>query len=90
MTGPHGVVQALTFEGPGFLRYQVRILVGTAMEVGLGRRPVASIPDLLARGPEGARDEAGRTAPPDGLYLVSVGYEPRERGVLGQGLPPSS
>ena len=72
--GPHGTVHAVTIEGPGFLRYQIRIMMGTALEVGLGRRELATIPELLARGPGGTREEAGRTAPPDGLYLVSVRY----------------
>lgn len=74
MVGPHGTVHAVTVAGPGFLRYQIRIMVGTALEVGLGKRDVATIPELLALGPAGTRDAAGRTAPPDGLYLVAVRY----------------
>lgn len=77
METPHGPVHAVTLEGPGFLRYQIRIMVGTALEVGAGKRELSSIADLLARGPDGSRDDAGRTAPPDGLYLVAVRYGPR-------------
>jgi tRNA pseudouridine38-40 synthase len=46
-------------------------IVGTLVEVGRGKRPPASVKDILA-----ARDrrEAGRTAPAHGLYLVSVEY----------------
>jgi len=64
---------AITFEisGEGFLRHMVRSLAGTLVEVGQGRRPVDDVARLLAA-PE--RAEAGRTAPPHGLFLVSVLY----------------
>lgn len=61
----------IEFEGRGFLRYQIRIMVGTAIEVGLGRRSIAQVQQALA---VGERALAGRTAPPDGLYLVEVRY----------------
>jgi tRNA pseudouridine38-40 synthase len=49
----------------------VRNLVGTLLEVGLGRRPSDSIPELLE-----IRDRrwAGPTAPAAGLTLVRVDY----------------
>jgi tRNA pseudouridine38-40 synthase len=49
----------------------VRVLVGTMLEVGAGRRSVADFRRLLAGAP---RSEAGETAPPHGLYLESVKY----------------
>ncbi len=50
-----------------FLRHMVRTLVGTMVELG---------PDELAALLRGAsREQAGRTAPPWGLYLVSVAYD---------------
>ena len=63
----------LEFSGQGFLRYQIRIMVGTLLEIGLGKRPADDIPRILD-----ARDRsaAGRTALPDGLYLVAVRYPP--------------
>lgn len=64
-------VHHLEFVGPGFLRYQVRIMVGTLLEAGWGRRTPESITAALA---SGRREDAGRTAPPDGLYLVNVRY----------------
>lgn len=64
------------FIGRGFLRYQVRNMVGTLVQIGQGSRPADSIPQLLA-----ARDRklAGVTAPPHGLWLVwvEVGETPR-------------
>ena len=63
----------LVFEiaGTGFLRYMVRSLVGTMVEVGRGQRPASDMADLLAK-PD--RSAAGRTAPPHGLFLVTVSY----------------
>jgi tRNA pseudouridine38-40 synthase len=53
-------------EGSGFLWNMVRIMVGTLVEVGLGRFTADDVPKMLA-----ARDRraAGATAPPHGLYL---------------------
>ena len=64
-------VHHLEFEGPGFLRYQVRILTGTALDVGLGRRTLDDVRAALATG---ERARAGDTAPPHGLYLVRVDH----------------
>jgi tRNA pseudouridine38-40 synthase len=59
-------------EGTGFLKYMVRAVVGTLVEVGDGRRTPASLRDVLE-----SRDRAaaGPTAPPAGLYLVRVDYD---------------
>ena len=63
----------LVFEisGDGFLRHMVRSLAGTLVEAGLGRRPVEDLGRLLAC-PD--RAAAGRTAPPQGLFLTKVTY----------------
>ncbi len=57
-----------------FMRNMVRVLIGTQLEVAGGRRSLDSFKQLL-RG--GLRTEAGDTAPPHGLYLESVSYNPR-------------
>lgn len=54
-----------------FMRNMVRVLVGTMLEVGSGRRDVEDFRRLLDGAP---RSEAGDTAPPHGLYLESVAY----------------
>jgi tRNA pseudouridine38-40 synthase len=57
--------------GDSFMRSMVRILVGTMVEVADGTRSIDDFRRLL----DGAeRPEAGMTAPPQGLYLVSVRY----------------
>ncbi|MBI1752334.1 MAG: tRNA pseudouridine(38-40) synthase TruA [Acidobacteria bacterium] len=62
----------LVFEGSSFLMHQVRIMAGTLVEVGRGRRAADSMAALLE-----ARDRrlAGLTAPPHGLCLEKVWYE---------------
>jgi tRNA pseudouridine(38-40) synthase len=64
----------LTYEiaGSGFLKYMVRNIVGTLVEVGDGHRTPASLGELLA---SKSRAAAGPTAPPQGLYLVRVDYD---------------
>jgi tRNA pseudouridine38-40 synthase len=71
ITGAVGGEITLSFEGSGFLRYMVRNLTGTLLEIGRGHRPAADVPAILA-----ARDRAraGRTAPAHGLTFVSVRY----------------
>jgi len=55
----------------GFLHHMVRNLVGTLLELGRGKRGLASIEALLATGD---RTAAGPTAPAKGLHLVGVDY----------------
>jgi tRNA pseudouridine38-40 synthase len=61
----------LDVRGSGFLRHMVRIIVGTLVEIGLHKRPIADVPRLLTRAP-GLR--AGVNAPPQGLCLMEVYY----------------
>jgi tRNA pseudouridine38-40 synthase len=60
-------------EADAFMRHMVRVLVGTMLELGGGRRSAEDFEDLLRGAP---RDRAGETAPPHGLYLASVRYQP--------------
>jgi tRNA pseudouridine38-40 synthase len=55
----------------GFLRYMVRTIVGTLIEVGRGRRLATSVAATLA---SCDRANAGPSAPANGLTLVRVDY----------------
>lgn len=57
--------------GNGFLYNMVRIIVGTLVEVGQGKIRPKEIPDIIRAG---QRIRAGKTAVPQGLYLVEVYY----------------
>ena len=66
-----GDVLEFWVQANSFLRQMNRVLVGTMLEVGQGRRS----PDDFRRPLEGRpRQEAGDTAPAHGLYLSSVSY----------------
>jgi tRNA pseudouridine38-40 synthase len=54
-----------------FLKHMVRNIVGTLVEMGHGKRQAGSLADVLAAK---NRTKAGRTAPPQGLFLVRVDY----------------
>ncbi|NKB82326.1 MAG: tRNA pseudouridine(38-40) synthase TruA [Nitrospirales bacterium] len=58
-----------------FLKHMVRALVGTLVEIGRGKRDPANITGILN---SIDRRCAGRTAPPQGLYLVHVFYNDEE------------
>lgn len=62
----------LSFTGNGFLYNMVRIIVGTLIEIGQGKRPVADLPKIIN---SKDRSLAGKTAPPQGLYLDHVTYK---------------
>ena len=57
--------------GNGFLYNMVRIIVGTLLQVGRGKRPPEDMVRLMA---PARRDEAGPTAPAKGLCLMRVYY----------------
>ncbi|MDD6322994.1 MAG: tRNA pseudouridine(38-40) synthase TruA [Bacilli bacterium] len=61
----------LSFLGTGFMRYQVRNMIGTLIEIGEGKRKSEDIIDILAAED---RRKAGKTANPEGLYLKDVLY----------------
>ncbi len=61
----------LTFTGNGFLYNMVRILTGTLIEAGLGKRAPDSVLPVLEHGD---RTAAGFTAPAHGLCLMEVRY----------------
>jgi tRNA pseudouridine38-40 synthase len=61
----------ITLEGDSFLRYMVRIIVGTLLKVGNNQISADEIPRIIE-----AKDRhcAGPTVPPQGLYLEEVYY----------------
>lgn len=60
----------ITVTADGFLYNMMRILVGTLMEVGQGKRTADSIPGLFGA----KREDAGFLAPAKGLCLMEVEY----------------
>ncbi len=70
--GP-GRVLELWIEADAFMRNMVRVLVGTMLEVGGGRRSREDFASLLEGAP---RERGGETAPAHGLHLAEVRYEP--------------
>ena len=60
---------AIEITGDGFLYNMVRIIVGTLVEVGSGKRPADSLPEVIE---SRSRGNAGFTAPPQGLYLKEI------------------
>lgn len=64
-------ILCLDFYGNGFLYHMVRILTGTLLEVGEGKRQPEQIPSILKAC---SRPAAGFTAPAQGLFLMEVFY----------------
>ena len=66
-----GPYLTLTYHGTGFLQYMVRILTGTLIEVGQGKREPSEMTSLLE-----AKDRrlAGVTAPACGLTMIRADY----------------
>ena len=58
--------------GNGFLYNMVRIIAGTLVDVGLRKINVEDIPQIIK---EGKRENAGKTLPAHGLYLLNVEYD---------------
>ncbi len=62
----------LVFIGNGFLKYMVRIMVGTLIDIGLGKKEETDIVKIFE-----AKDrcKASKTASPNGLFLYNVWYK---------------
>lgn len=61
----------MTIEGNGFLYNMVRIIAGTLWEVGIEKRDPNQLKEIIESMDRG---NAGKTAPPHGLYLEKVFY----------------
>ncbi len=68
---PEGQGVELRIRANRFLHHMVRMLVGTMVDVALGRRPLADMDRLLALNP-GVRTSP--PAPPQGLYFITAVY----------------
>ena len=81
--GLTGTQLFILYRGNGFLQQMVRILTGTLIEVGLGKREPESLEAVLR-----ARDRqaAGFTAPAQGLFLVNVEYGEEYDGIFSEAL----
>jgi tRNA pseudouridine38-40 synthase len=69
--GGYDLPLVMRIEGNGFLRHMVRNIVGTLVEVGVGRWQPSQVTEILA---SRDRTQAGPTAPAHGLFLVRVIY----------------
>jgi len=63
-----------SIEADGFLRHMARNIVGTLVDVGLGKISPQAFEDILI---SKDRRQAGITAPAHGLFLREVKYEYR-------------
>jgi tRNA pseudouridine38-40 synthase len=61
----------IKIKADGFLRFMVRNIVGTLVDVGLGKMEAADFQRILL---SKDRDQAGATAPARGLFLMRVDY----------------
>lgn len=68
-----GLHLAIEVEANGFLYNMVRNIVGSLVEVGLGKYPPTWIDEVIATC---NREAAGPTAPAHGLFLLRVDYAP--------------
>ncbi len=66
-----GDIIKFTVSGDGFLYNMVRIMVGTLLFINDDKLPADSIPQIIA---SLNRTKAGKTVPPQGLYLNKVFY----------------
>lgn len=66
----HGIV-TFEYRGDGFLQHMVRILTGTLLEIGCGKRTAEEILEILEKK---ERAEAGFMVPAKGLFLIDVEY----------------
>ena len=61
-----------TFTANGFLKYMVRSMVGTLIDIGRGKKEIDTIKTILEHK---ERHLVSKTAHPEGLYLTKVFYE---------------
>ncbi len=61
----------ITFKGNGFLRYQVRNMIGLLIKIGENKISPDSVENIIE---SKDRTKASKTAPAEGLYLVNVKY----------------
>lgn len=69
----------ITFRGSGFLRYQVRNMVGILLQVGQNKLSTEDVEKILA---SCDRKTSGKTAPAVGLYLTHVKYNEIQENIL--------
>lgn len=69
--GPEDGLLRFIVEADGFLRHMVRSIVGTVVEVGLGRTDLDRFNEIFKSKDRGL---AGMKAPPQGLFLMDVRY----------------
>lgn len=62
----------ISYTGNGFLQNMVRIMTGTLVEVGLGKRQADTMQTIIEAK---SRETAGMMAPPEGLFLKCVLYK---------------
>lgn len=66
-----GSIIKLNFSAQAFLHNQVRIMVGTVVQIGIKKKAISCIEKAFQTG---SRTDAGITAPPYGLYFINVSY----------------
>jgi len=73
-----GNIINLIFVANGFLRYMVRILVGTLIDIGRGKIELNNLKDILNKKD---RTKAGKKVEPQGLYLDEAKYNPESERI---------